>query len=57
MSYNHRTIYLKECDCTIGLSVFGEQIGFPERTVHCETKTGEMRCEICGRIEKEEERI
>ena len=37
MSYERRRMELICCSCC------------DEKTVHCETKDGEMRCEICGR--------
>jgi len=39
MSYGRRRIELRKCDLC------------EEDTVHCETASGDMRCEICGRKE------
>lgn len=52
MSYERRRVELMGCDCTTGFNDSGECVSYPVVTVHCETKNGEMRCEVCGKVKE-----
>jgi len=42
ISYERRRMELRNCDCI--------ELEDKYQQIHCETADGEMRCEICGRI-------